>query len=120
MGIVYRATHLLLQRTVALKLIAPGLARNPAFRSRFEREWRLLAGLDHPNVIPIYEAGEVEGGPYLCMRWVGGGALAQRLRGTAALEPAFAIDILAQVAAALDAAHERGVVHRDIKPGNVL
>jgi hypothetical protein len=120
MGIVYRATHLLLQRTVALKLIAPGMARNAAFRSRFEREWRMLAGLDHPNVIPIYEAGEVDDQPYLSMRWVAGGDLSQRLRGTAGLEPAIALDILGQVAAALDAAHERGVIHRDIKPGNVL
>src|SRR3954447_7149845 len=120
MGVVYRATHIVLERTVALKVIAPGLARNPAFRARFEREWRLLAGLDHPNVIPIYEAGEEEGRPYLSMRWVAGGDLAQRLHGTTGLEPAVAIDILGQVAAALDAAHERGVVHRDIKPGNVL
>ena len=114
MGVVYRATHLLLERTVALKLIAPSLASNPAFRSRFEREWRLLAALDHPNVIDIYEAGEFEGRPYLCMRWVEGGDLAQRLRGTTGLEPKVALDILGQVAAALDAAHERGVVHRDI------
>ncbi len=120
MGVVYRATHLLLERTVALKLIAPSLASNPAFRSRFEREWRLLAALDHPNVIDIYEAGEFEGRPYLCMRWVEGGDLAQRLRGTAGLEPKVALDVLGQVAAALDAAHERGVVHRDIKPANIL
>ncbi len=120
MGVVYRATHLLLERTVALKLIAPSLASNPAFRSRFEREWRLLAALDHPNVIDIYEAGEFEGRPYLCMRWVEGGDLSQRLRGTTGLEPQVALDILGQVAAALDATHERGVVHRDIKPANVL
>src|SRR4051812_31387834 len=120
MGVVYRAPPLLLGRTVALKLIAPGPARDPAFRSRFEREWRLLAALEHPNVIPIYEAGEEEGRPYLSMRWVSGGDLAARLRGTTGLEPALALDILGQVAAALDAAHERDVVHRDIKPGNVL
>src|SRR4051794_22719921 len=120
MGVVYRATHLLLERPVALKLIAPSLARNPAFRSRFEREWRLLATLEHPNVIPIYEAGEVHDRPYLSMRWVSGGDLAARLRGTAGLAPGVALALLSQVAAALDAAHERGVVHRDIKPGNVL
>ncbi len=120
MGVVYRATHLLLERTVALKLIAPGLARNPAFRSRFEREWRLLAALEHPNVIGIYEAGEVDDRPYLSMRWVAGGDLARRLRGTTGLEPFVALEILGQVAAALDAAHQRGVIHRDIKPANVL
>src|SRR4051812_19240786 len=120
MGVVYRATHLLLERTVALKLIASSFAANPAFRSRFEREWRLLAALEHPNVIPIYEAGEVEGRPYLSMRWGSGGDLAARLRGTTGLEPAVALDVLSQVAAALDAAHARGVVHRDVKPANVL
>src|SRR4051794_36738788 len=120
MGVVYRATHLLLERTVALKLIAPSLARNPAFRSRFEREWRLLAALEHPNVIPIYEAGEVDDRPYLSMRWVSGGDLAARLRGTAGLAPGVALALLSQVAAALDAAHGRGVVHRDVKPANVL
>src|SRR4051794_8899074 len=120
MGVVYRATHLLLERPVALKLIAPSLARNPAFRSRFEREWRLLATLEHPNVIPIYEAGEVHDRPYLSMRWVSGGDLAARLRGTAGLAPGVALALLSQVGAALDAAHGRGVVHRDVKPANVL
>src|SRR4051794_41860042 len=116
MGVVYRATHILLERTVALKVIAPGLARNPAFRARFEREWRLLAGLEHPNVIPIYEAGEVEGRPYLSMRWVSGGDLAQRLRGTTGLEPAGALGILGPGAGAPDAAPPRGGVAPGHKP----
>ena len=120
MGVVYRATHLRLERTVALKLIAPALAPDPAFVSRFEREWRLMAALEHPNVIGIYEAGEVDGRLYLAMRWVAGGDLAARLRGTAGLDPRVALELLGQVAAALDAAHQRGVVHRDIKPANVL
>ena len=88
--------------------------------SRFEREWRLMATLEHPNVIGIYEAGEVDGRLYLAMRWVPGGDLAARLRGTAGLDPRVAVELLSQIAAALDAAHERGVVHRDVKPGNVL
>jgi serine/threonine-protein kinase len=120
MGVVYRATHVRLDRTVALKLIAPALADDPAFAARFEREWRLLAALEHPNVIPVYEAGEVDGRLYLAMRWVAGGDLARRLRGTAGLEAPVAVELLAQVAAALDAAHARGVVHRDVKPANVL
>jgi hypothetical protein len=120
MGVVYRATHMRLERTVALKLIAPGLARDAAFVSRFEREWRLLAALEHPNVIGVYEAGEVDGRLYLSLRWVSGGDLAARLRGTAGLSPPVALSVLEQVAAALDAAHARGVVHRDLKPANVL
>ena len=121
MGVVYRATHLRLERTVALKLIAPALAcRTPRSSSRFEREWRLMAALEHPNVIGIYEAGEVDGRLYLAMRWVPGGDLAARLRGTAGLDPRVAVELLSQIAAALDAAHERGVVHRDVKPANVL
>jgi Protein kinase domain len=120
MGVVLRAVDVELERAVALKLVDQVLARDRAFSERFRREWRLLAALDHPHVIPIYGAGEVDGRLYLSMRWVRGGDLAQRLAGTAGLEPALAIDILAQVAAALDAAHSRGVVHRDVKPGNVL
>src|SRR4051794_3097256 len=112
MGVVYRARHLRLDRVVALKLLPP----NP----RSEREWRLLAALDHPNVIPIYEAGEAEGHAYVVLRWIPGGVLAGGLRGPAGLDPPVALALLAQVAAALDAAHERGLVHRDVKPANIL
>src|SRR3954469_1548972 len=120
MGTVLRAVDVELERTVALKLVDPALARDQAFSERFRREWRLLAALDHPHVIPIYGAGEHDGRLYLVMRWVRGGDLAQRLAGTTGLDPALAVDIISQGASALDAAHERGAGHRDVKPGNVL
>src|SRR4051794_23722034 len=119
-GAVLRAGGVEPERTAGLKLVDPALARDRAFSERFRREWRLLAALDHPHVIPIYGAGEHDGRLYLVMRWVRGGDLAQRLAGTTGLDPALAVDIISQVASALDAAHERGVIHRDVKPGNVL
>ena len=120
MGVVYRATDLSLERPVALKLIAPELAQDEQFRTRFLREPRLAASLDHPNVIPIYEAGEHEGQLYLAMRYVEGTDLKTTLERDGKLAPDRAIGLLAQVASALDAAHERALVHRDVKPGNVL
>jgi hypothetical protein len=103
-----------------LKLIAPELAQDEQFRARFLREPRLAASLDHPNVIPIYEAGEHDGQLYLAMRYVEGMDLKTALKGEGKLPPERTIEVLAQVASALDAAHERGLVHRDVKPGNVL
>ncbi len=120
MGIVYRATQLSLGRPVALKLIAPQHAADPGFRERFERESRLAAAIDHPNVIPVYEAGEEDGRLYLVMRWVAGTDLHRLLRDAGRLEPVRAASIVAQVAGALDAAHAAGLVHRDVKPANVL
>ena len=120
MGIVYRATQLSLGRPVAVKLITPERAGDPGFRERFERESRVAAAIDHPNVIPVYAAGEESGHLYLVMRYVKGidlqGLLARERRISAARVAAIAC----QIGAALDAAHAVGLVHRDVKPANVL
>jgi serine/threonine protein kinase/ABC-type branched-subunit amino acid transport system substrate-binding protein len=120
MGVVYLAEDPSLERPVALKLIAPELVQDEDFRARFLREPKLAASLDHPNVIPIYEAGEHEDQLYLAMRYVKGTDLRAELEREGKLPPERTIDILAQVAGALDAAHDRGLVHRDVKPANVL
>jgi Protein kinase domain len=120
MGVVYRATDLSLQRPVALKLIAPELAEDERFRVRFLRESRLAASLDHPSVVPIYEAGERDAQLYLAMRYVEGSDLKTLLGREGKLSPEHALGILAQIAGALDAAHRRALVHRDVKPANVL
>jgi serine/threonine protein kinase len=120
MSVVYLAEHDWLQRKVALKVLAPQLAEDDRFRERFVRESRLAASLDHPNVIPIYEAGASGGDLFIAMRYVEGTDLRTLLHEGGALEPRRAVPIVRQVAAALDAAHEQGLVHRDVKPGNVL
>jgi YVTN family beta-propeller protein len=120
MGEVYRAWDERLERNVALKILIPRLADDDAFRERLLHESRLAASLDHPNVVPVYDAGEADGRFFLAMRYVEGTDLRAVLRGEGALSPERAIDIAAQLAGALDAAHERGLVHRDVKPSNVL
>jgi class 3 adenylate cyclase/ABC-type branched-subunit amino acid transport system substrate-binding protein/streptogramin lyase/predicted Ser/Thr protein kinase len=120
MGVVYRATDLRLERPVALKLITPELAEDDRFRERFLRESKLAASLDHPNVVPIYEAGEAEGRLFLAMRYVEGSDLKDLIVREGPLAPERTLAIAGQVAAALGAAHARGLVHRDVKPGNVL
>jgi streptogramin lyase/predicted Ser/Thr protein kinase len=120
MGVVYRATQLALDRTVALKVIAPGLIEDDAMRKRFVRESKVAASIDHPNVIPIYYAGEEDGVAYIAMRYVPGDDLRSLVRRERKLEPRRAARLIAQVAAALDAAHAAGLVHRDVKPANVL
>jgi predicted Ser/Thr protein kinase len=120
MGVVYRARQVALDRVVALKLITPELSDDEAFRARFARESRIAASLDHPNVIPVYEAGEDGDRLFIAMRFVDGTDLARMLAEEGALEPALAVELVAQAASALDAAHERGLVHRDVKPANLL
>jgi YVTN family beta-propeller protein len=120
MGAVYRAEELALGRKVALKVIAPELAEDSRFRERFLRESRIAASLDHPHIVPIFKAGDEDGALYLTMRYVEGTDLAKLLRKEGALDPRRAVDLLEQVAEALDAAHEKGLVHRDVKPSNVL
>ena len=120
MGVVFLAHDLRLKRKVALKLMAPELALDDRYRTRFERESELAMSLEHPNVVPIHDAGEAEGRLYLAMRCVDGTDLRALLREEGALAPARALAVVSQVANALDAAHERGLVHRDVKPSNVL
>jgi serine/threonine protein kinase/sugar lactone lactonase YvrE len=120
MSVVYLAHHTGLERKAALKLLAPELAENEAFRARFVRESRIAAGLDHPNVIPVYEAGEADGLLYIAMRYVRGSDLRTLLAEHGPLDVADVVRVVDQVADALVAAHSEGLVHRDVKPGNVL
>ena len=120
MGVVYRATQLGLDRSVALKVIATELAADRGFRDRFKSEAQLAASIDHPNVVPVFGTGEADGVLYLAMRYVDGTDLRALVEGAGGLEPERAVRIVWQVASALDAAHRRGLVHRDVKPPNVL
>jgi serine/threonine protein kinase len=120
MGVVYRATHMHLGRTVALKLLNPELAESEEFRERFIRESRAAAALEHPNIVPVYDAGEVEGRLYLAMKFVEGSDLAQLLEQELKLTPERAMPLLEQLARGLDAAHGHGLIHRDVKPANAL
>jgi YVTN family beta-propeller protein len=120
MGIVYRATQIALGRRVALKLIARDLATDASFRERFKREWLTAASIDHPNVIPLYEAGEADEHLFIAMRYVEGLDLAALIAREPSFDPARAVNIVAQIASALDAAHQKGLVHRDVKPANIL
>ena len=120
MGMVYRATNLALNRRYALKVIAPELADDDQFRERFRREIRIAAALDHPNVVVIHYAGEHEGRLFLAMDFVDGTDLREMITRDGALSPERAVAILEQVTSAMDAAHHHGLVHRDVKPANIL
>ncbi|MEU3486340.1 serine/threonine-protein kinase [Streptomyces massasporeus] len=120
MAVVYRARDLRLERTVALKLLAPELARNDTFRRRFTHESRAAAAIDHPHIVPVFEAGETDGVLYIAMRYVAGSDLRHVLDREGPMPPATALRVAAQLASALDAAHDHGLVHRDVKPGNIL
>ena len=119
MGVVYRATQLRLTRLVAQKVVTPALARDASFRERFRREWTVAASIDHPNVIPVYEAGEEDEVLFIAMRWVEGTNLRDAIDGRP-MVPGRAAHLVSQVGSALDAAHERELIHRDIKPANIL
>jgi hypothetical protein len=120
MGVVYRAEEPALGRLVALKVLEPGLAGHEEFRRRFLREMRIAASLEHPNILPVYRAGEDRGLLYLAMRYVDASDLREVLRRGGPLDLERALWIVDQVAQALDAAHQRGLVHRDVKPANIL
>ena len=120
MAVVYRARDVQLGRNVALKLLAPVLALDDAFRQRFIRESRAAAAVDHPYIIPIFAAGESDGVLFIAMRYVQGGDVRTLLDTVGPLPAGRAADIITQVALALDAAHLHGLVHRDIKPANML
>jgi hypothetical protein len=120
MGVVYQAEDTRLGRRVALKLLSADLAGDDRFRDRFVRESRLAAALDHPNIVPIYAAGEADGQLYVAMRYVDGTDLGALIATQGPIEPARAVGLLSQVAGALDAAHASGLVHRDVKAANVL
>jgi serine/threonine protein kinase len=120
MGVVYRAEELALQRPVALKLIRPEHSGDARFQERFRREAGVAAAIDHPNVIPIFDAGDEGGVLYITMRLVEGTDLRALIAAEGRLDPLRGAQIVRQVGAALDAAHARGMLHRDIKPSNVL
>jgi hypothetical protein len=120
MGVVYRATDLTLERPVALKLISEDLARDEGFRARFKRESRLAASIRHSNVITVFHAGEEDGRLYIATEFVEGTDLKAVIAERGALAPAAAAEITSQIASALDAAHAKGLIHRDVKPSNVL
>jgi serine/threonine protein kinase len=119
-GILYRARQKRLDRPVALKVVDPDVASDPVIRERLRREARTVATLEHPNVVPLYEAGEEDGTVYIATRWVEGTELGTLIQREGALDPARAARLAGQIASALEVAHEKGLVHRDVKSSNVI
>jgi tRNA A-37 threonylcarbamoyl transferase component Bud32/tetratricopeptide (TPR) repeat protein len=120
MGVVYQAQHVKLGRVVALKMIRTGNLSGVAEVNRFKAESQAIAKLAHPNIVPVFDAGEVDGQPYFSMAFVEGESLAQRVQRTGPLTPEFAAKVMNQIAQALHHAHQRGIIHRDLKPHNIL
>ena len=120
MSLVYRAKHINLRRRAAIKIIAPELAENPKFRQRFNREARIAGALLHPNIVTVYDAGEQNGLLYIAMQYIDGCDLSAVLNDHGRLRRYRALDVCTQVAEALDTAHAQGLIHRDVKPANVL
>jgi serine/threonine protein kinase len=120
MSTIYRATHTALERTIALKVLSAQFADDRVSRERFMNEWRIAAALRHPNILPVHDAGEIDGRLFLAMELVEGGDLGHEIIREGALPPPLALSILDQMAGALDAAHAADLVHRDFKPANIL
>jgi serine/threonine protein kinase len=120
MGIVYLALDEQVSRRIALKVIGTDIAENDEFRARFVREMRIAVKLEHPNVVPVYETGEIDGGLYIAMRYVEGFDLAQLIAEDGSLAPSRVARLALTLGSALDTAHAMGLVHRDVKPANVL
>jgi serine/threonine protein kinase len=119
MGLVYRATTPT-GETVALKLVKGEIAKDSVFRRRFDREARTAARIGHPNVVPVLDTGEHDGIPYMTQKFITGGSLEGRIKRDGKLALPFALDVCTQVADGLDAMHATGLIHRDVKPGNIL
>jgi hypothetical protein len=116
---VYRAYQPRLDRLVAIKVLSPLVVGEEGFLDRFVQEARAVAQLDHPNIVPVYDFDQVDDIAYIVFKYIGGGTLRDRMKGSP-MELGFAVDIIAQIGMALDYAHQHGVLHRDVKPGNIL